>query len=138
MDAAGAVVRPLDGEALAALLSKSNERRSLAPGGSPRKESFIPPPAPVPAIAREQPATNGEGPRKESVAPNGSSTAGTINAPVSLRAPALLPVNDAPAPGFEPERRTWPTLLIVALIPDVLHGPLFNTPPSLAFPRQGP
>jgi len=29
-------------------------------------------------------------------------------------------------------------LLIVALIPDVLHGPLFNTPPSLSFPHQGP
>ena len=29
-------------------------------------------------------------------------------------------------------------LLIVALIPDVLHGPLFNAPPSMAFPHQGP
>ncbi len=103
-------------DALQMLLAKSQERRSLSPPAAARRgESLIPPPAPVPSLTPAEAAPNGEAVRAAAAAPqNGSSLAGTVTAPVSLRPPVAIPT-EAPAAQPASEPRSWPKLVIVAL-----------------------
>ena len=100
-------------EALQALLNKSPQRRSLPPAAGTRRESLIPPPAPVPTFPLAEPPTNGEAVR--SVPPSNGSTAGTVSAPVSMRAPAPV-ASEALSPQAQPERRSWALMVAGALI----------------------